>query len=215
MASKAQLAALAKARAARKKKPAAKKPARKNPVKPRKKAAPIVRDHVALVTISDGRKGYITSDAIKLDTELANALKLKSADMIVRAQMYFARYKSRLHSVEVMPVSKAKKSSGYGVNPVPASKALKQKEAAFLFEDFTGHKADHYENRTINLPDVGLKFGECTGIMYETVRDGVKERYCHEFKKTARPDLGASFDGKQIFLVGGNYRFTNRGIVDN
>jgi len=215
MASQAQLAALAKARAARKKKTATKKHVKKNPTKKAVRKTAPKKDHVALVTIADGRKGFITSDAIKLDTELDKALKLNATDMKVRAQMYFNRYKSRLHSVEVMTVSDAKKPSGYGVNPVPASKALKQKEAAFLYEDFTGHKADHYENRTINLPDVGLKFGECTGIMYETVRDGVKERYCHEFKKTARPDLGASFDGKQIFLVGGNYRFTNRGIVDN
>lgn len=212
MASKAQLAALAKARAARKKKPAAKKPVRKNPVKARKKAAPkTTRFYTVKVTLQNGKVGYLTP-AGGLDTEFIYAVKkgLKPCEEL--ATRFFNENKKFLHKVEVVP---AKKPSGYGVNPVPASKALKQKEAAFLFEDFTGHKADHYENRTINLPDVGLKFGECTGIMYETVRDGVKERYCHEFKKTARPDLGASFDGKQIFLVGGNYRFTNRGIVDN
>ena len=234
MASKAQLAALAKARAARKKKPVKKIPVNaksrvtgKAPSKrlkarrakntragyypnPVKKTTP--RKFTVRVTLASGKVGYVTPSG-GLDTDIGYAVKKSETECNKLAHSFFAENKKYLKSVEVVVVKKP--SAGYGKNPVPASKALKQKEAAFLFEDFTGHKADHFTNHTINLPDVGLKFGECTGIMYETTRDGVKEYYCHEFKKSARPLLGASHDGKQLLLVGGNYRFTNRGIVDN
>jgi hypothetical protein len=100
-------------------------------------------------------------------------------------------------------------------NPVPASKSLKAKQAIELYEDFTGHKADYYQNVDVDWPDVGLQVGECDGILYSTVRDGVAEKYIHRFKKSARPVLSASHDGASLALIGGDFRFTNRGIVDN
>lgn len=63
--------------------------------------------------------------------------------------------------------------------------------------------------------DVGFKFGDCDGILYTTVRDGRTEKYIHTFKKNSRPILASSSDGKQIALIGGKYKFTDRGIVDN
>lgn len=232
MASLAQLAALAKARAARKKKPKAKKPigaksqvTKKAPSKrlkarrtkntktgyfPNPKAP--IKKFTVKVTLLNGKVGYVTH-AGQLDTDYAYAVKKTEKACETLAHSFFNSYKRYLASVEVVAVKKSRE--GYGQNPVPASKLLKQKEAAFLYEDFTGHAADNYTNHTLNVPDVGLQFGKCTGIMYETVRDGNHEYYCHEFKKTARPIIGASHDGKQLILVGGNYRFTNRGIVDN
>ena len=50
--------------------------------------------------------------------------------------------------------------------------------------------------------------------MYETTRDGVKERYQHDFSSAARPRLVASSDGRLITLVGDKYQFTELGIVD-
>lgn len=94
-------------------------------------------------------------------------------------------------------------------------KTKKLENAITLFEDFTGH-----EPRTVEVhskpefPDVALKVGRCLGIMYETVRDGKRERYLHEFKKSASPILIASHDGKKLFLLGGNYTFTDAGITD-
>lgn len=62
---------------------------------------------------------------------------------------------------------------------------------------------------------MALKVGYVDGILYETYRDGEKQRYIHEFKKRARPYLVAAPDGSKIQLVGGDYSFTDRGIVDN
>jgi hypothetical protein len=84
-----------------------------------------------------------------------------------------------------------------------------------LFEAFTGSPITHQE--TIDNPhlDTVLKIGYVDGVMYETVRDNEKQHYLHKFKKSARPILVSAPDGSKIQLVGGNYSFTNRGIVDN
>ena len=234
MASQAQLAALAKARAARKKKTPAKiavgaksRVTKKAPSKrlkarraknvkagyfPNPKPKAPNKKFTVKVTLKNGKAGYVTPTG-QLDTEIIYAVKKTEKACETLAHSVFNEYKRYLKSVEVVPVKKS--SAGYGKNPVPASKALKQKDAAALYEDFTGHEADHYTEHRIKMPDVGLQFGHCTGIMYETVRDNRHEYYCHEFKKSSRPIIGASHDGKQLLLVGGNYRFTNRGIVDH
>ncbi len=101
-------------------------------------------------------------------------------------------------------------------NPVPLSKRAQVEKAADLFEQFTGHDAEHTE--TINkpkIPDAVLVVGEIDGVMYSTVRDGVAEKYVHQFKKSSRPLFAVSPDGKQLFMLGGAYTFTERGIVDN
>lgn len=88
-------------------------------------------------------------------------------------------------------------------------------QAARLYADFTGH--DDLSVRKISisdLPRVALDIGHVTGIMYETVREGRVENYIHRFKRASRPLLAASPDGKQLYLLGGAYDFTERGIVD-
>jgi len=113
-------------------------------------------------------------------------------------------------------VETVKKPDGrYAKNPVPASSRARQNAAAALYSDFTGHDADLIERHHVDWPDTGLTIGKCDGILYETVRDGVTEHYVHRFKKSARPTLGASHDGTTLVLIGGKYRFTERGIVDD
>lgn len=117
----------------------------------------------------------------------------------------------------IRPVKKARK------NPVPASSragvsrqirgAIAQ--AADLYERFSGH--DPEEIGKIKIPDypkVGVAIGEVDGILYTTVRDGVKEKYIHKFHARDKPLFVVSPDGKSLFLIGGNYTFTERGIVD-
>lgn len=82
------------------------------------------------------------------------------------------------------------------------------------YEDFTGHDMDYVEELKHEWPEVAFKFGMCDAIEYETVRDGNIEYYRHEFKKSSRPILISDYDGNSIAIVGGNYRFTDRGIVD-
>jgi hypothetical protein len=84
-----------------------------------------------------------------------------------------------------------------------------------LYSEFTGHTPDYYQKIDVPEPKSALHVGSCDGILYTTVRDGVQESYIHKFKKTARPAFCVASNGKQILLVGGNFNFTERGIVDN
>ena len=101
-------------------------------------------------------------------------------------------------------------------NPVPLSKRAKVEKAADLYERFTGHDADDVVSiDKPEMPDVLLAVGEIDGVMYSTVRDGVAEKYIHKFKKSCRPIFAVSHDGKQLYMLGGAYDFTERGIVDH
>ena len=89
------------------------------------------------------------------------------------------------------------------------------RRAAALYEDFTGHAAEVVARiRKPVYPDAVLVIGDCDGILYTTVRDGKTERYIHEFKATSRPLFCVSPDGKTLYLLGGAFSFTERGIVD-
>jgi hypothetical protein len=88
-------------------------------------------------------------------------------------------------------------------------------KAADLYERFSGHKPESVGKiRLTNPPKVGIVIGELDGVLYSTVRDNQAEKYIHKFSKRSRPLLVVSPDGKQLFIVGGDYDFTERGIVD-
>ena len=100
-------------------------------------------------------------------------------------------------------------------NPVPPAKSVQVRNAKQLYEDFTGHKAT--EKVSIDkpvMPDVLLAVGDVDGILYTTVRDGKLEKYIHKFAKRSRPTFAVSHDGKQLYMLGGSYNFTERGIED-
>lgn len=99
-------------------------------------------------------------------------------------------------------------------NPVPPSKQAQVNDGMQLFGAFTGHKGNLLSLKKPTIPNVMLVVGQCDGVMYTTVRDGKVEKYLHQFKESARPLLCSSSDGKQLFMLGGAYDFTDRGIVD-
>lgn len=93
-------------------------------------------------------------------------------------------------------------------------------QGAKLYQDFTGH-TDEFEIHKLNVPGFPEKLknlvviGECTGLLYDSVRDGEVEKYIHQFKrKNSRPLFCITPDGNQIVLLGGAYKFTERGIED-
>ena len=61
-------------------------------------------------------------------------------------------------------------------------------------------------------PARGLDRPEIIRIMYETVRDGVAEKYQHPFKHSAYPHLEI-FDKRNACMFGGTFRFTDRGFI--
>lgn len=89
------------------------------------------------------------------------------------------------------------------------------RKAASLYERFSGHEAESIGKiRVPGLPKVGVCIGEVDGILYTTVRDGVVEKYIHKFAKADKPLFVVSPNGKQLFMIGGRFTFTERGIVD-
>jgi predicted polyphosphate/ATP-dependent NAD kinase len=89
------------------------------------------------------------------------------------------------------------------------------RKAADLYERFSGHDAEVVGKVSVpNVPTVGVSIGTLDGVLYTTVRDGVTEKYIHKFKAKDKPLLVVSPDGSQMFIVGGGYDFTERGIVD-
>ncbi len=104
----------------------------------------------------------------------------------------------------------------HGVQKQMKGKGAAVRKAATLYSEFTGHDDPRLTKILIpSMPKAVLAVGQIDGILYSTVRDGVPEKYIHRFKKNCRPLLGASPDGKQLYMIGGSFTFTDRGIVDD
>ncbi len=104
----------------------------------------------------------------------------------------------------------------------PSSRAGKSRRirseadrAADLVERFKGHDAEILGR--VELPEIPSHLaviGELDGVLYTTQRDGVIEKYIHKFASKDKGLLCVSPDGRQLFIIGGRYVFTERGIVD-
>lgn len=96
----------------------------------------------------------------------------------------------------------------------PSTRA-KVRQAARLGEAFSGHRYNRLlkvRRKPITGPRVAI--GPVSGIMYLAKRDGRVEQYLHKFSPRSRPLLASSSDGTRLELLGGAFRFTERGIVD-
>lgn len=91
------------------------------------------------------------------------------------------------------------------------SSAAKVTRAARLYQSF--HEAAPQHVQRVAHPDVkvAMSLGRLDSVTYQTP-DG--KLYRHRFIGAARPILAASHDGRQLIVLGGRYRMTWRGIVD-
>jgi len=98
----------------------------------------------------------------------------------------------------------------------PVRKPADTERARRLLEGFTESPTEF--TKLVDMPDfrVGLTPGRVMGIIYETRIAGELKRYIHHFRKVkSRPLLVISSDGKQFRTLGGGFRFTERGFVDD
>lgn len=65
-------------------------------------------------------------------------------------------------------------------------------------------------------PKVATKLGTLHAVTYETVKDGEKALWEHEFGEEGgdKPDLVVDPTNQQLHIVGGDYTVEPRGIVD-
>lgn len=87
-------------------------------------------------------------------------------------------------------------------------------KAINLFRRFRDEEPEFIDKHTLPRHDVLMLIGTCDGVLYTTRRSGKVEKYIHKFSGNSRPLLASSWDGKQLYLVGGRYNFTAEGIVD-
>jgi hypothetical protein len=98
-------------------------------------------------------------------------------------------------------------------NPSPRH-ADEIEAAAKLQTDFSGHSPGNVDTVTVPENKVFTPVGKLSGVLYDTTRDGKSEKYIHRFRRKSRPLLAASSDGTELKILGGGFRFTEAGIVD-
>lgn len=114
--------------------------------------------------------------------------------------------------VPVATITKAKKNPAKK-RAKPAPENLRQARKAYI--DFHGEPVRQVRRATMPaIPKEVWQLGRIVGIAYEAVRDGKRDRYMHKFKSGSAPVLAVSPDGTQLWLVGGHYQVTDRGIED-
>ncbi|MHB1798929.1 MAG: hypothetical protein ACYCUI_11585 [Vulcanimicrobiaceae bacterium] len=96
-------------------------------------------------------------------------------------------------------------------NPHPGRSARIER-AVTLYQRFTGHEPRRLTTAKLPLYGELMRIGTLIGVAYEATRDGETARYYHEFR-TRRPMLAASWDGRQLYIIGGAYEMTDEGIV--
>lgn len=96
----------------------------------------------------------------------------------------------------------------------PAGPSADLAEARRLFERFTAAPAERAEVVSASrvIPPVVVGLGELVGLIYRSDKwePGVPKTYVHFMER--RPILAADPRGRRLFIVGGQYRITERGI---
>lgn len=125
-----------------------------------------------------------------------------------------ARRKNPVRDLKMTPAEL--KAIRTAVNRQLGGKGAEIRKAGALYSEFTGHEELNISKvRVPSMPRTLVEIGQIDGVLYTTVRDGIKESYIHKFKASSRPLFAVSPDGKQLFMIGGSFTFGDRGIVDD
>jgi hypothetical protein len=93
-----------------------------------------------------------------------------------------------------------------------SSERLELAKARDLFETFAGFAAPCVAIRRVDrtIPDVLVDMGALRGVVYTKDLGDAKRTYIH-FMDDA-PRLMCDPEGRQLYVLGGSYRITRRGI---
>lgn len=86
--------------------------------------------------------------------------------------------------------------------------------AASLYRSFREETPRRALEVTVDVPSAVAVMGSVEFIGYVTTHRGKTFLYIHEFAEGSRPLMTAGKGRNQLFLVGGRYRVTSRGITD-
>ena len=96
--------------------------------------------------------------------------------------------------------------------PKVSKRALRQ--AVTLYESFREKKPRRLSVVNVDVPEIVACIGHVEAIDYRTTHGKTLALYRHKFNAGSRPLLCVSADGRQLLLLGGRFKFTERGIVD-
>jgi hypothetical protein len=99
-------------------------------------------------------------------------------------------------------------------NPRVESNSAAIERAAQLFRGFREDEPGKVSTVKFQVPRAAALIGDIDAIAFRTHHGGKLVKYLHEFTARARPQLLASSDGTMLLILGGNFTFTERGIVD-
>jgi hypothetical protein len=82
------------------------------------------------------------------------------------------------------------------------------------FHGYETPRARRIRHRRV-MPPVVVKIGELVGLIYRSEKGspGVPRTYIHLMRQA--PLLVSDLEGAQLYIVGGRYRFTERGIEES
>lgn len=89
-------------------------------------------------------------------------------------------------------------------------------QARRLFKSFHEREPDIKAGEIISVgglvvPTVALEVGRLDAVMYEAIGDG--KLYKHDFTRNRSPRLYSNAAANQLYILGGIYRFSDRGIL--
>ena len=88
------------------------------------------------------------------------------------------------------------------------------KQAVDLYTSFREKKPRKIKRLSVEIPTVVACMGHVEFIGYRTTHGKKLTLYKHDFAPGSRPLLCVSANGRQLMLLGGRYKWTDRGIVD-
>lgn len=88
------------------------------------------------------------------------------------------------------------------------------KKAARLYRAFREGAPRRVKRVAFKMPSAVMVMGHCDAIEYSTTHGGKAKLYRHDFAPGSKPLLCAGTDKGQLFLIGGRFKVTARGIVD-
>lgn len=86
--------------------------------------------------------------------------------------------------------------------------------AVALYQAFREKKPKRIRVVDFDIPTAVVAIGYVDEICYTTSHGDKPVAYTHSFAPGSRPLLVSSADGRQLLLLGGRYKFDDRGIVD-
>ena len=87
-------------------------------------------------------------------------------------------------------------------------------KAAGLYRSFREARPKVAKRMTIDIPKAVAVMGRVEFIGYMTTHNGKAKLYYHEFSAGSRPLMCAGTGRGQLYLLGGRFKVTGRGITD-